>query len=130
MTVRDAASRIARYWSPRPQGPRPAPSLNDAREQLASLLEESVKLRLISDVPVGTFCSGGVDSSLVTALAVRQKNGPVDTYSIGFDEADYDESAYAELVSRQYGTLHHELRLGNVQFSDLFRRWSGTTTNR
>jgi asparagine synthase (glutamine-hydrolysing) len=63
-----------------------------------------------------------VDSSLVTALAVRQKDGPVNTYSIGFDEPDYDESTYARLVADQCHTQHHELRLGNVQFSELFPR--------
>lgn len=122
MTWRDGQTRIRRYWSPLPEpGAEPVPAA-DAPRMLRELLEDSVRLRLISDVPVGTFCSGGVDSSLVTAIAARQKGEPVNTYSIGFDEADYDESRYAELVSKQYGTVHHELRVGNREFSELFPR--------
>jgi asparagine synthase (glutamine-hydrolysing) len=122
MTVADGRSRITRYWSPRPPVDRPDMSWEDARRALADLLEDSVRLRLISDVPVGTFCSGGVDSSLVTALAAKLKGGGVNTFSVGFDEPDYDESAYALMVSRQYGTVHHELRVNNVEFTELFDR--------
>lgn len=122
MTVRDGRARIARYWSPHPPAERPSISWDEARRALAEVLDESVKMRLISDVPVGTFCSGGVDSSLVTALAARHKDGPVNTFSVGFDEPDYDESVYARLVSQRCGTVHHELRVSNVQFSELFPR--------
>jgi asparagine synthase (glutamine-hydrolysing) len=120
MTVQDGRSRISRYWSPRPSGERATISYDDAVAQLAALLDDSVRLRLISDVPVGTFCSGGIDSSLVTALAAKRKGDAVNTFSVGFDEADYDESRYAAMVSKQYGTIHHELRVGNDEFSDLF----------
>jgi asparagine synthase (glutamine-hydrolysing) len=119
MTVRDGRARIARYWSPRPLADRPSIGFEEATRQLAELLEDSVRLRLISDVPVGTFCSGGVDSSLVTAIAARLKGDAVNTFSIGFDEPDWDESGYAMMVSRRYGTTHHELRVGNVEFSEL-----------
>ncbi len=122
MTVRDGAVKISRYWSPRPPAERPSITYDEAREQLASLLEDSVRLRLISDVPVGTFCSGGVDSSLVTALAAKLKAEPVNTFSVGFDEDDFDESAYARMVSKHHTTIHHELRVGNVQYSELFPR--------
>jgi asparagine synthase (glutamine-hydrolysing) len=122
MTVSDGESRITRYWSPRPDAERPLIAYEDAKEQLTALLEDSVRLRLISDVPVGTFCSGGVDSSLVTALASKLKAEPVNTFSVGFDEPDFDESAYATMVSDQYGTIHHELRVGNVQYAELFPR--------
>ncbi len=81
-----------------------------------------MRLRLISDVPVGTFCSGGVDSSLVTALAAKLKGDAVNTFSVGFDEADFDESAFALMVSEHYRTMHHQLRVGNVEFSELFPR--------
>jgi asparagine synthase (glutamine-hydrolysing) len=90
--------------------------------EFAELFEDSVKLRLISDVPVGTFCSGGVDSSLVTAVAARLKGGIVNTYSIGFSESDYDESRYALMVSEQYKTAHHQLNVGNVEYAELFPR--------
>ena len=120
MTVRDGAVRISRYWSPRPPAERPAIGYEEAKEQFASLLEDSVRLRLISDVPVGTFCSGGVDSSLVTAVAAKLKSEPVNTFSVGFEEEDFDESVYAKMVSQHHGTNHHELRVGNVKYAELF----------
>lgn len=120
LTLLDGRPGISRYWSPRPDADRPQITYEDARQTFADLLEDSVKLRLISDVPVGTFCSGGVDSSLVTALASKLKGGPVNTFSIGFDEPEYDESAYAALVSKKYGTSHHPLILSHVEFSELF----------
>jgi asparagine synthase (glutamine-hydrolysing) len=122
MTVRDGRSTVTRFWSPRPAAESPAISRGEALETLGTLLEDAVRLRLISDVPVGTFCSGGVDSSLVTALAARLKGGPVNTYSVGFDEPDFDESAQALEVSRHCGTVHHQLTVGNDEFSELFPR--------
>jgi asparagine synthase (glutamine-hydrolysing) len=122
MTVRDGRARISRYWSPHPPAERPAITHDEALEQLSDLLRDSVRLRLISDVPVGTFCSGGVDSSLVTAIAAQLKNDPINTFSVGFDDPDYDESTYARMVSAHYKTIHHELRLGNVEYSELFPR--------
>ena len=120
LTLYNGKSKVARYWSPRPAADQPAITYEDARQALTDLLQDSVKMRLISDVPVGTFCSGGVDSSLVTALASRIKGGAVNTFSIGFDEPEYDESAFALMVSKQYGTIHHQLTIGNAEFSDLF----------
>ncbi|MCC7124084.1 MAG: asparagine synthase (glutamine-hydrolyzing), partial [Acidobacteria bacterium] len=122
MTVRDGRSRIGRYWSPRPPADRPAITYDDAREQLAALLQDSVRMRLVSDVPVGTFCSGGVDSSLVTAYAARLKGEGVNTYSIGFDEADFDESAFARMAADHCRTKHHELRVGHAEFDELLPR--------
>ena len=110
---------IARYWSPHPAGPPSTMSYGEALQQLGELLTDSVRLRLISDVPVGTFCSGGVDSSLVTAIAAKLKGEAVNTYSVGFDEADFDESAFARQVAAHCGTTHHELRVGNEEFNEL-----------
>jgi asparagine synthase (glutamine-hydrolysing) len=120
LTLHDGRPRIARYWTPKPAADRPQITYEEAKQTLADLLEDSVKMRLISDVPVGTFCSGGVDSSLVTALASKLKGDRVNTFSIGFDERDYDESDYAVLVSKKYETVHHRLTLNNVEFSELF----------
>ena len=120
LTLQGGRPKIAQYWSPRPTADPLQLTYEEARRALTELLEDSVRMRLISDVPVGTFCSGGVDSSLVTALASKLKADPVNTFSIGFDEPDYDESAYATLVARTYGTIHHQLVLGNVEFSELF----------
>jgi len=122
MTVSGGRSRLCRYWSPYPSPDRRAIPYGEARERLADLLEDSVKLRMISDVPLGTFCSGGVDSSLITAIAARIKGEPVNTFSVGFDETDFDESEFAAIVSKQYGTVHHTLRVGNARFSELLPR--------
>jgi asparagine synthase (glutamine-hydrolysing) len=119
MTVTGGDVRIARYWSVRPETVPADLTYEAARTRLLELLEDSVRLRLISDVPVGTFCSGGVDSSLVTALAARQKGEGVNTYSVGFDEQDFDESAFAEQVAAHCRTRHHRLTVGNVEFDAL-----------
>ena len=81
-----------------------------------------MKLQMMSDVPLGTFCSGGVDSSLVTAIAAMNSRNKINTYSIGFDEKEYDESKYANIVSAKYDTNHHELRLNNNEFTALFEK--------
>ncbi|MFT7588932.1 MAG: asparagine synthase (glutamine-hydrolyzing) [Limisphaerales bacterium] len=85
--------------------------LADEKTALAGLeerLQQSVEYRMISDVPLGTFLSGGVDSSLVTATAQHLSNKPVQTFSIGFKESQYDESAYAKQVAKHLKTQHHE----------------------
>jgi asparagine synthase (glutamine-hydrolysing) len=72
-------------------------------------LAEAVRIRLISDVPLGALLSGGVDSSIVVALMARESSGPVKTFSIGFRKADFNETEYASLVAKCFGTDHHQL---------------------
>lgn len=79
------------------------------RDEIRSLLEDSVKIQMRSDVPVGAFLSGGVDSSLITALAAKQTSIPLCTFSVGFEDSEFDELPYAREVARQYGTNHREL---------------------
>lgn len=86
-----------------------------ALETLRGLIESSVRYRMISDVPFGTFLSGGTDSSVVTAVAQSISNVPVNTFSIGFKEAKFNESHFAAAVAKQLGTNHHEF---TVSYSD------------
>lgn len=83
-------------------------SLDEAAEELKGLIEESVRIRLVSDVPLGAFLSGGIDSSAVVALMAGMQGKPVTTCTIGFDDQAYDERAYARTVSTAFGTDHHE----------------------
>ena len=95
------------YWQLSFQEKRPVDESN-AVEELRSLIIDAVKSRLISDVPLGAFLSGGVDSSAVVAMMSRAAEGQVKTFSIGFPVAAYNELPYARLVAKRYGTLHKE----------------------
>lgn len=77
-------------------------------EELAALLADAVKIRLMSDVPLGAFLSGGLDSSSVVAMMSRATSQPVKTFSIGFTESTYNELEYARTVAQAFGTEHHE----------------------
>lgn len=81
--------------------------VDECADMFMSLFREAVEKQLRSDVPVGVFLSGGIDSSLITAVAARHYGKGLASFSIGFDEAGYDESAYARLVSEQFETQHH-----------------------
>ena len=98
--------RLERYWSWEPGDYLPPAGLGEAVE---SALEEAVKIRLVSERPLGAFLSGGIDSTIVTALMARHHSGPVKTFSIGFDDPAFDESGYARGVAEYLGTDHTEL---------------------
>lgn len=98
--------QIRQYW--RLALDEEAPPEEDLLEQLAELFDQTVKLRMISDVPLGAFLSGGVDSSAVVASMACQESAPVTTTAIGFSEKEFDELEFARLVAKRYGTDHHE----------------------
>jgi len=104
-----AEPELHRYWRlPEPRAVRPRPDA-ELRHELVAQLEAAVRLRLISDVPLGAFLSGGVDSSAVVAMMARVGGGRVKTFSIGFAEKEYDETRYARMVAERYDTDHEEL---------------------
>jgi asparagine synthase (glutamine-hydrolysing) len=92
---------------------------NEAKIEYHDLLKSSVKMRLQSDVPFGVFLSGGIDSSTVAAVAQSISDQPISTFSIGFEEASFDESQYAKKVADHLGTNHHEFRLSHKDIQDL-----------
>jgi asparagine synthase (glutamine-hydrolysing) len=94
-------------------------SLDAAADRLFDLLERSVQKRLMADVPLGAFLSGGLDSSAVVGIASRLTDDPLKTYSITFDDDDLDESAHARLVADHFGTDHHEIDI-NLSSMELF----------
>ena len=106
------SARIRRYWAPELNldGTTRNRNLDEECDALRSVLRESVRKELISDVPLGVFLSGGIDSSAVTAM-MTQLGGEVESFSVGFAEQSFDESAYARQVANHLGTEHHELIL-------------------
>lgn len=117
MRVAGDDCEIHRFWTHRRAEFPTSCTLDDSIGRLDELLTDAVRIRLMSEVPLGTFCSGGVDSSLVTAIAARQLGEGVNTFSVGFSDAAYDETRYARIVARRYGTHHHELVVENADFA-------------
>jgi asparagine synthase (glutamine-hydrolysing) len=107
LTFAEGRIAVEKYWDFQYESVEARPE-DDYLEELLALLDESVRLRLVADVPLGAFLSGGVDSSTIVALMSQHTDRPVKTFSIGFEEDGYDELKYARVAARQFGTDHHE----------------------
>lgn len=118
LLLQDGNLSISRYWD------MPMPDESDRRsdnelcEELRFLLSRAVRRRMVSDVPLGVFLSGGIDSSIVAGLMARQSSTAIKTFSIGFSEASYDESRYARIVAKAFATDHHERVLSAEECAD------------
>jgi len=103
--------RVRRYWDLPEYGTYSPKSEEECLEELEHRLADAVRIRLISDVPLGALLSGGTDSSTIVALMAGACSGPVKTFSIGFRQEEFNEAPYAKLVAERFGTEHHELIL-------------------
>lgn len=120
--------RLTRYWDI-PHPPPPGERLCDERAaaaELRELLEDSVKLRLRADVPVGAYLSGGLDSTAATALVRTVTEAPLETYSIAFADLDYDERAEQQLAVKALGTTHHQVE---VNYETIARAFPDTVAH-
>lgn len=108
LSFEDDRIHLHQYWQ-LDFTPRCTDDDETAAQRVRELLQEAVRMRLISEVPLGAFLSGGIDSSTVVALMSQVATERVKTFSIGFEEQDYSEVEYARLVARRYDTDHHEL---------------------
>ena len=114
----EGAFTVRRYWRPEPAAP--ARDESQAAEALRALLRDAVELRLISDVPVGAFVSGGLDSSVVVAVAAGLLGARIPTFNISFPGySGYDEAAHAQRVARHFGCEHHEIPVSATHFEQL-----------
>ncbi|MFX0204025.1 MAG: asparagine synthase (glutamine-hydrolyzing), partial [Candidatus Hodarchaeota archaeon] len=99
--------RVEKYWT-LDNSVTDTTDENECADRLYQLLSESVKMRLISDVPLGAFLSGGIDSSIIVGLMAEHSSLPVKTFSIGFTEAEFSELEYSQLIAERFSTDHYE----------------------
>ena len=122
LLVKDGKIEIKQYWDL--DFPKSNLSLPEAEEQLAALLEESVRLHMISDVPVGFLLSGGVDSTAMLSMAVGKTDRPLSSFTVGFSEKGItDERPYARLAAKAYGSEHHEITISSKDFEDFLPQY-------
>ncbi|MDX2248418.1 MAG: asparagine synthase (glutamine-hydrolyzing) [Bacteroidia bacterium] len=105
------------YWHLTPEKiPHPNETYEETCARIQDLLRQAVAKRLMSDVPFGAFLSGGIDSSAIVALMAQVSDLPVNTFSVTFQEKNFDESPYSDLIARKYNTVHHPIRLRPEDF--------------
>ncbi len=116
LSWRDGKIRIEKYWDVSFEPKIEDRSDQDFVEEWRELFKESVKLRLMADVPLGMFLSGGIDSSAICAMMSEMVSEPIKTFSIGFKEREANEFEFARIVSRKFKTEHHEITISPEQF--------------
>lgn len=117
--------QICRYWDlidTWSHTDKDVTDLMTAKRQLKDLLRDSVSKRLVADVPVGTFLSGGIDSTLITAVAQEVSYAPIDSFTIGFYDNERNEAPYAAQIAKHIGTNHHELYMKEEQILDMLHQ--------
>jgi asparagine synthase (glutamine-hydrolysing) len=113
---RDDGARIERYWEPPAVSELRDGTLQDQAVKVREGLEDSVRRHLMSDVPLGLFLSGGLDSTAIAAIAARQMDQPLKTFSVGFAEQEANELSYARIAAKAVGAEHHEILVSSDQF--------------
>jgi len=117
LTVRKGKADIKQYWDLSFTSGNKAHTFNESKEELLGLLKETVRLHMISDVPVGFLLSGGVDSTALLNLSLNETNKDLSTFTIGFDGEDFaDERVYARLAAEKFGTKHYEMTIKAQDF--------------
>jgi asparagine synthase (glutamine-hydrolysing) len=124
LEYRHGEIKVRSYWDIPAYGNNAPKSEEDCLKELEDRLLEAVRIRLISDVPLGALLSGGVDSSIVVALMARASSAPVKTFSIGFRNQDFNEAEYARIVAERFKTDHHELTV-DPNISETLEKLSG-----
>jgi len=109
LIVDENGSKIKKYWEIKPHSEQSKKSFYDYCENFLFLLKDSVKIRLQSDVPLGVFLSGGLDSSSITTAASMVSNSKIQTFSVGFEEESFDETPYSNLIAQHLHTDHHHI---------------------
>jgi asparagine synthase (glutamine-hydrolysing) len=122
LDVNTGRDEIRRYWDVPEAGEETRKTDQEWIAECRTRLEETVQMRLMSDVPLGMFLSGGVDSSAIAALMKRMRTEPVKTFAVGYREAAYSELGYAREVAESIGTDHHEVTIGMEDFFNALPR--------
>jgi len=124
MVARQGELQIRQYWDLHFSTEPEHPNQKQAEEELVNLLEESVRLHMISDVPVGFLLSGGLDSTAMLSLAAGKSDQPISSYTIGFSEPGIeDERPYARLAASRYGVKHYEMTITSKDFVDFLPQY-------
>jgi len=118
LQISDGSQSLHEYWKPTDGGVYDI-GYDEAKSKTKELLFEAVEKRMISDVPLGAFLSGGIDSSAIVAIMSELSQSPVNTFSVTFDEPEFSEKEFSDLIASKYKTQHHEVRLKADDFLEL-----------